>query len=117
MCETLSRLYTGPIRTLIGYICALPSSSSYPSSAPDVPVKREYGRYPGSGMRRYDSDVSNLNLREEDSGYVADSSSSSSECGEGEERPLLRRGLSWEPYAYETGFAAGSVETVILAGK
>lgn len=63
-------------------------------------------------MRRYDSDLT----REEDAGYVADSSSSSSDYGEGEERPLLRRGSSsFERWAYDA--AKASVETVVLVGK
>lgn len=63
-------------------------------------------------MRRYDSDLA----REEDSGYVADSSSSSSDCEEdGEERPLLRRGISFEQYGVDLAMA--SVETVVLVPK
>lgn len=63
-------------------------------------------------MRRYDSDLAG----EEDSGYVADSSSSSSDCEEdGEERPLLRRGISFERYGGDLAMA--SVETVVLVSK
>lgn len=63
-------------------------------------------------MRRYDSDLAH----EEDSGYVADSSSSSSDGEEdGEERPLLRRGISFERYGDDPAMA--SVETVVLVPK
>jgi hypothetical protein len=65
-------------------------------------------------VRCYGSDLEH----EEDAGYVADSSSSSSDCGDdldGEDRPLLRREVSFERYRYGYDPAKASVETVILA--
>lgn len=108
MCQTLTHFLT----VLLSYFRP-PSSSLRRSSSSDPPCPLPYGRYaPGSAMRRYDSDLA----REEDSGYVADSSSSSSDCGEdGEERPLLRRGISFERYGDDPAMA--SVETVVLVPK
>ncbi|KAH8152356.1 uncharacterized protein LAJ45_03783 [Morchella importuna] len=67
-------------------------------------------------MRRYASDISGpRRLEEDDAGYVADSSSSSSEYGDGEERPLLRRETEW--WASAAPSANASVETVVAVGK
>lgn len=113
MCETFTHLFH-PLTALLTYLLP-PSPPSRVSSSSDSPCYLPYGRYPpGSGMRRYDLGLT----REEDAGYVADSSSSSSEYGDGldgEDRPLLRRGLSFERYGYDP--ARASVETVILVKK